>query len=61
MNTMVEVSVGSLVALGFIGGCAFVGLLVLACKAFFAAMNAGETDQLRYENARLKGLVMVGA
>lgn len=55
MATMVEISVESLVCLGFLGGCAFVGLLALGVKAFTAWFSTDfEVERLRSENARLK-------
>ena len=55
MATMVEVSVESLVCLGFVGGCAFVALLAFGCKAVSAWFSTDlEIESLRRENARLK-------
>lgn len=55
MDTMVEISVGSLVNLGFVGGCAFIALAAFGFKALSAWLYTDlEVDRLRRENARLK-------
>ena len=55
MATMVQVSVNTLVTLGFVGGCAMVALFALGFKALTAWFDTDiEVERLRSENERLK-------